>query len=155
MGNRIPQTRNLGLSMRLYSGLQNPWKLRNLGDYRERAALAKESITNGREQIDRLQPIRVAVLNQIDEHRTELKENVLSEHHMAQALNSALDQEVVRRVGRGSELPAPQFSTEELKRLRLTQLHCATPTCFASLNMRWNLITVTLRTEEKESRHVQ
>src|SRR5258705_4813875 len=61
---------------RLYGGLQNPWKLRDIGEYRERAAIAKGSIANAREEIRNLQPIRAGVIRLIDEHRVELKETV-------------------------------------------------------------------------------
>jgi len=43
---------------RLYGGLQNPWKLRDILDYRDRATAAKQTVVEYREQITSLQPVR-------------------------------------------------------------------------------------------------
>jgi conjugative relaxase-like TrwC/TraI family protein len=112
---------------RLYGGLQNPWKLRNIGEYRESAGLAKESIANARKEIRNLQPIRVEVTSRIDEHRGELKETVRDGHRMAQALNRSLEQETGLRVNRELELPLPQFNTQELKQLEENSITLCDP----------------------------
>src|SRR5205823_5029375 len=64
---------------RLYGGMQNPVKLRDLGKYRERAAIAKDSIASAREEISKLQPTRAEVTRLIEEHRAELKEYLREE----------------------------------------------------------------------------
>jgi len=102
---------------RLYGGLQNPWKLRDIGEYRQRAALAKENITNAREEIRNLQPIRAEVQHLIEEHRSELKAEVREERQLEATLNNAIRQETQSRLARGQDLPPPEFNTQELKRL--------------------------------------
>jgi conjugative relaxase-like TrwC/TraI family protein len=102
---------------RLYSGLQNPWKLRDIGEYRQRSALAKENIINAREQIRNLQPIRIEVQHLIEEHRAELKAEVHEERQLGATLNNAIRQETELRPTRAQDLPPPEFNRQELKRI--------------------------------------
>jgi conjugative relaxase-like TrwC/TraI family protein len=102
---------------RLYSGFQNPWKLRNLGEYRELALTVKESIANSREEIRNLQPIRAEVTRLIDEHRVDLQQAVRRERQMAHALNRSLDKENNLRSDQATQLLFPQFNVQELKHL--------------------------------------
>jgi conjugative relaxase-like TrwC/TraI family protein len=102
---------------RIYGGLQNPWKLRNIGEYRERAASAKENVASSREEIRNLQPIREKVFGLIDVHRAELKENMQDEMRLAQALNRAVEQEARLRLAQGRESRPPEFNGQELERL--------------------------------------
>jgi conjugative relaxase-like TrwC/TraI family protein len=102
---------------RLYAGLQNPIKLYSIGDYRERAATAKEAIANAREEIRNLQPIRVEVKGLIEEHRAELADNLRDERHITRSINRAVEHETGLRLARGQELPSAEFNGSELKRL--------------------------------------
>lgn len=102
---------------RLYGGLQNPWKLRDILEYRERAGAAKEPIATAREEIRNLQPIRAEVQRLIDERRTELKNNVLKESQLERVLNRSIEVETATPVKRGQPLPKPEFNLHELKTL--------------------------------------
>lgn len=102
---------------RLYGGLQNPWKLRNIGEYRERAASAKESIVNAREKIQNLHPIRTEVERLIAEHWTELTDAGRTEAQLAKVLSRSLERQTDQRVEKGQLLPPAQFNIQELKRL--------------------------------------
>jgi hypothetical protein len=102
---------------RLYAGLQNPLKLLDIGEYKERANIARESITNGREELWNVQPIRTEVYHLIEAHRVELKESVREEGKLVATLNTATEEEMRARVARGEALPDPEFNSQELSRL--------------------------------------
>jgi conjugative relaxase-like TrwC/TraI family protein len=102
---------------RLYAGLQNPFKLLDIGEYKERADIARQSITNSREDLWNLQPIRTEVYRLIEDHRLDLKETVREERRLATTLSNATQEEVRSRMGRGQDLPSPEFNNQELKRL--------------------------------------
>jgi hypothetical protein len=105
---------------RLYAGLQNPIKLYSIGEYKERAATAKEGMANAREEIRNLQPIRIEVKRLIEEHRAELADNMRDERHITWTVNRAVEQETGLRLARGHELPGAEFNGSELKRLEET-----------------------------------
>jgi len=102
---------------RLYGGLQNPWKLRDIFEYRERAATAKESIANAREEIKSLHSIRAEVERLIAERQSKLRQTVRTETQLSEVLNRSVDRETELRVARGQELPSAQFNMQELRRL--------------------------------------
>src|SRR6266542_84637 len=102
---------------RLYAGLQNPFKLLDIGEYKERADGAKENIANARQKIRELQPIRVEVQHFIEEHRSELKADVRAESRLLATLNNVIEPETELRLARGQDLPRPEFNSQELKRL--------------------------------------
>lgn len=102
---------------RLYAGLQNPFKLFDIAEYKERADIARDGIANAREELWNLQPIRTEVHRLIEEHRLDLKETVREEAQLATTLNSAAQEELRSRLVRGQELPGPEFNSQELKHL--------------------------------------
>ncbi len=102
---------------RLYGGLQNPWKLRDIFEYRERATTAKESIANAREEIKSLQPIRADVERLIAERQSQLRETVRTETQLSEVLNQSVERETELRAASGQEIPAAQFNLQELRRL--------------------------------------
>lgn len=102
---------------RLYAGLQNPIKLYSIGEYKERATTAKGGIANAREEIRNLQPTRAEVKGLIEEHRTELVDNLRDERNITRRIDRAVEQETGLRLARGQELPSAEFNGSELKRL--------------------------------------
>ena len=112
---------------RLYSGLQNPWKLRDIGEYRESASLAKENIATSRENIGNLDSVRAEVQRLIQEHRTELTETVQSEKQLAHALNRSVEHETEKRIELKQDLPSPQFNSRELTRLEENSIRLRDP----------------------------
>jgi hypothetical protein len=102
---------------RIYGGLQNPWKLRDILDYRERAGAAKESITNAREDIKGLEPIRAEVERLIAEHHSELNETLRTETQLAHALSRSVERETELSLERKQKPPSAHFNIQELKRL--------------------------------------
>jgi conjugative relaxase-like TrwC/TraI family protein len=102
---------------RLYAGLQNPFKLLDIGEYKERAAIARESIANAREELWNLQPIRAEVYRLVETHRVELKESLQKERRLVATLTTATDEEMKTRGGLGQQLLDPEFNSHELKHL--------------------------------------
>ncbi len=102
---------------RLYGGFQNPWKLRNIREYRENATLAKEGIASAREEIKNLQPIRGEIRRLIEERRSELKESVREVSRLSATLNNAVEHETGLRLERGWDLPLSEFNSQELTSL--------------------------------------
>ncbi|MGI9069398.1 MAG: hypothetical protein ACR2HX_23720 [Pyrinomonadaceae bacterium] len=112
---------------RLYAALQNPIKLYGLGEYKERATIAKENMASAREKIRDLQPIRAEVKRPMEDHAAELNENLHGESRITQALNRAVGQETGLRLARGQELPGAEFNGSELKRLEETAITLRDP----------------------------
>jgi conjugative relaxase-like TrwC/TraI family protein len=102
---------------RLYAGLQNPFKLLDIGEYKERADIARESIAKTREELWNLQPIRAEVHRLIGERRLDLRETLREDGRLASTLNNAIQEEVHTRIARGQDLASPEFSSQELKLL--------------------------------------
>ncbi|HEY6803728.1 MAG TPA: AAA family ATPase [Pyrinomonadaceae bacterium] len=102
---------------RIYGGFQNPWKLRNIGDYRKRVAVAKECIATACNETRDLQPIREEVLRLIEEHRLDLKKTAAEEKCLSRTLDQSLEREVALRLEHRPELPSPQLNAQEIKRL--------------------------------------
>ena len=134
---------------RLYAGLQNPIKLYSIGEYKERAGAAKESIANAREQIRNLQPIRVEVKRLIEGHRVELVHNLRDERHITRTLNRAVEQESELRLDRAQELPGAEFNGSELKRLEENATTLRDRTCSSQRSGGWNPTMAKLRRAAK------
>jgi len=112
---------------RLYAGLQNPFKLLDIGEYKERADIARESIVSAREELWNLQPIRTEVYRLIDDHRLGLKEKVREESRLAGSLNNAIQDEARCRIARTEDSPGSEFNRQELKRLEENSISLRDP----------------------------
>jgi hypothetical protein len=102
--------------------MQNPWRLRDIHEYRAGATQAKESIASANENISNLRHVRSEVKISIEEQRAELIENVRQEENLMKAIDRATKQETGLRFDRGQELQPPEFSPQELKRLELNSI---------------------------------